>query len=413
MKHGTKIILIGIAILACAAGVMFIKANDNAAAGDEIITVQKDGTEKIESDYDNREADIEMIDIEECQEGLTERGEEDNTPKNEEQREVIYNPIKPVVEVGIACWGDSMMEGIGSGEAYIQTKEGIMDISYFTAPSALEYFTGIRTYNFGVGGETSEEIAVRAGGIRLYTDRDIVISRTYSVPVLLYDASGNIYNCMDYSGYGIEENDCADTCYINGFLCNVNAVPNSRSVDISLYDGDINGDIDSVYIPAKTVVIPKAAYEHTQDILVLEIGSNGGWNGDYDELIRQYRQIINNSSCTNYIIVGDTDDPGSSIADYYQELTDENGDFIGTRDTYWEAALREEFGEHFLNTRVYLIENGLSDCGLTPTGRDLLYGQMGCISPQLRDDWTHFNSYGYFSKGKAIYLKGIELGYWS
>ena len=38
--------------------------------------------------------------------------------------------------------------------------------------------------------------------------------------------------------------------------------------------------------------------------------------------------------------------------------------------------------------------------------------KKGNISEQLRYDWTHFNSYGYYSKGIAIYAKGVELGYW-
>ncbi len=29
-----------------------------------------------------------------------------------------------------------------------------------------------------------------------------------------------------------------------------------------------------------------------------------------------------------------------------------------------KQALREAFGEHFFNTRVYMIQNGLDDCGL-------------------------------------------------
>jgi len=39
-----------------------------------------------------------------------------------------------------------------------------------------------------------------------------------------------------------------------------------------------------MFIPQGTAVITKAAYDHKDDILVLEMGSNGGWD-DYDELI--------------------------------------------------------------------------------------------------------------------------------
>ena len=43
---------------------------------------------------------------------------------------------------------------------------------------------------------------------------------------------------------------------------------------------------------------------------------------------------------------------------------------------------------------------------------DELYGAFGYISVKLRSDWTHFNAYGYYSKGVGIYKKGVELGYW-
>lgn len=251
----------------------------------------------------------------------------------------------------ISCWGDSMMEGYGSSEAYVMTNSGTVDISYYTAPMALEALTGLKTYNFGVSGETSEEIAVRAGGITLYTDRNIYISSKKSTTAVLVDGSGQ-------------------------------------------------------------AVIPKAAVGHSDDIMILEMGSNGGWYGDYSLLVEQYRQIIDNSGCTDYIIVGDTDNPGESLADVMQTQYNSDGTYVGTGDTMWEAALREAFGEHFLNMRVYMLENGLADCGLEQAPSDAAAYEMGYIPEQLRSDWTHFNSYGYYAKGMGIYLKGVELGYW-
>lgn len=54
---------------------------------------------------------------------------------------------------GIACWGDSMTEGMGSDEGYILTDVGRVDISYYTSPYTIERLTGYRTYNLGVSGE--------------------------------------------------------------------------------------------------------------------------------------------------------------------------------------------------------------------------------------------------------------------
>lgn len=44
---------------------------------------------------------------------------------------------------GIACWGDSMTEGMGSDEGYILTDVGRVDISYYTSPYTIERLTVI------------------------------------------------------------------------------------------------------------------------------------------------------------------------------------------------------------------------------------------------------------------------------
>ena len=105
--------------------------------------------------------------------------------------------------------------------------------------------------------------------------------------------------------------------------------------------------------------------------------------------------------------------PQTELANAEIAMIDANGDYIGIGDTSWEAALRLAYGDHFINMRTYLIQNGLKDLGLVPTLEDLENYRIGRISKRLRSDWTHLNSKGYYSKGKGIYLKGVELGYWS
>ena len=67
------------------------------------------------------------------------------------------------------------------------------------------------------------------------------------------------------------------------------------------------------------------------------------------------------------IIIGDTDDPGTSFGDPSQEAFEpgETG-----RQTEWEAALTAEFGDRFINMRQFLIDDGLAIAGLTPTRED-------------------------------------------
>lgn len=414
----------------------------------------------------------------------------------------------------IVCWGDSMTEGIGASYAVLELDGESKDISYWTFPDSLEYFTGIKTYNYGVSGENSEEIAIRSGGIKLYTDRDVVVGYNHGADVKVVNEKGEPEYVQNYGGYGNLYDDYYGVVYINGQMYtlggssfdddeqaynivdlwltrydderdaayytyyeeskedegdgvqetsepaasasntdttwafetraflptqSVNDIRDNRAkqamiggyeeettasqedeltADMAMeeygvgyyeefeYDGDT-----CIVIPAGTLVTPKAAADHSNDILIIEMGSNGGWHGEYSELIAQYDSIIERFGNPYYIIIGDTDDPGDS-ADANQGMRDSEGNKIGLNDTYWEAALREAYGEHFLNTREYMITNGLRDTGLLTTKRDLRGFQNGMISKKLRADWTHFNSYGYYTKAKAIYLKGVQLGYW-
>lgn len=296
----------------------------------------------------------------------------------------------------ISCWGDSMMYGCNTTPGFITINEQVYNISYATTPSVLQNLTGIRTYNMGVNGETSKEIAIRQGGIEMVTDRDIYIEGSGIAEVKLRSAydDNNVW-FEDYSGYNFNS-EHTNNVVINGETYYMTNGPDDESQII--YGTD-------VYIPEGSVVKTLASVERKDDILILEIGSNGGWDNNYDELIEQYDAMIQSADCKYYIIVGDTDDP--------QLSADANKEETGTGETSWERALRNAYGEHFLNLRMYMIQNGLSDCGLEATQEDLDGYEEGMISQQLRSDWTHFNAYGYYSKALAIYEKGKALGYWT
>ena len=116
-------------------------------------------------------------------------GTEDYTEPYEDDKDYSNDTVS------IACWGDSMMEGFGSDDAYILTKAGRVDISYYTAPYTLGKLTGLNTFNFGVSGETSAEIARRAGGLKMHTDRNLNLNKnTYEDA--LWMIRGILFICM-------------------------------------------------------------------------------------------------------------------------------------------------------------------------------------------------------------------------
>ena len=318
-----------------------------------------------------------------------------------------YNNNNNIKDKKIVCWGDSITYGLGGQEnTYIKSEAGIIDASNWNYPDTLRYYTGMDVYNLGVCGETSYEIALRQGGIKMYVGKQVTVKPGKRTQISIVDESGNPVILENFNGYETDNQQPENVVYINDIPFKLE-YDNSR-IYISIYDNAVD---KSVKLKKGSQIITKAAHDISGDVLVIQMGSNGGWN-DYDELIRQYQNIIDNSYYADYIIVGDTDNPGES-ADIYQDVYDSNGNYAGLHATLWEQALYHAFGEHFLNTRLYLMKNALSDCGLTPTENDIIDIQTGNLPEQIRADFTHFNSYGYYSKAKAIYLKGIELGYWN
>lgn len=304
----------------------------------------------------------------------------------------------------IACWGDSITYGLGGQEnTFIKSDNGVIDASDWSYPDTLKYYTGLDVYNLGVCGETSYDIALRQGGIKMYVGKQVTVKHGVRAQINIVDEYGSQVMLENFNGYETDNDEPANVVYINDTPFQLEA--DNGKLYISVYGDSSN---KSIKIKKGTQVVTKAAHDISGDVLVIQMGSNGGWD-DYDELIQQYKAMIDNSGTECYIIIGDTDNPDESVDSAYYTDSSE----VGIDDTLWEAALREAFGEHFINMRVYMIENALSTAGLEPTQEDIDNIDDGRVPESLKHDFTHLNSYGYYAVGVAVYNKGIELGYWS
>ena len=303
----------------------------------------------------------------------------------------------------IACWGDSITFGYGySDEAQLTNGGQIMDISGWTYPDTLQYYTGMDVYNLGVSGETSYEIATREGGLTMFVAKNVTVKAGKSVEISIVDVDGNSVMLDNFNGYGGDNNQTENLVYINDQLFQLEK--RNEKLYIKTYGNTQKGNVK---LKKGMQVVTQAAHDVNADILVLQMGSNGGWDS-YDELIAQYQAMIEKSGTQCYIIIGDTDNPTEA----YDSEQYESDIEVGTKDNVWETALREAFGEHFINMRAFMIEYGLETAGLDPTEQDLDDLANGRVPEQLKDDYTHFNSYGYYAMGAAVYQKGVELGYW-
>ncbi len=146
-----------------------------------------------------------------------------------------------------------------------------------------------------------------------------------------------------------------------------------------------------------------------EDVLILQMGDNGGWE-DLEDLISQYKRLIREARCDRYIIMSSTDDP-----DDYDQIWAYTDEPIGLEDTWYEARYREVFGDHLFVGRQYLIRHGLEINDLEETEVDRTRAEKGNISLQLRNpeiDNTHLNEMGYRAVAQGVYEQGKILGYW-
>lgn len=324
--------------------------------------------------------------------------------------ETGVNPVKPVMKHEISMFGDSLIQGVGAdGE---DVPDDAVPGGKLSIAGYLQKMTGTYVNNFGAGGETSYDIAVRAGGNKISVDRDLYLTTDSFLMAFVDDENGDLFTGTDFSGLGAEEDVTDGTAYINGYAVDIRTTDITGLVEIRLSDAEINGGVEKLYVPAGTNIDSKAYYEHQGDVIVIEMGSNGGWDSDYETLISQINSILKNGNYAGFLILGDTDDPGLSIGDLNQGNRDDNGDYIGDNNTKWEEALQEEYGDHFFNLRTYLLNNGLSDNNLVPTDEDLADVIIGNVPTVLRNDWTHLNAYGYYSEAIGVYAKGRELTLW-
>lgn len=312
----------------------------------------------------------------------------------------IGSPSKRIIS-----WGDSITYGMGSKEGTIIVDGESVDISDWAYTDALSHFTGMDVYNLGVCGETSYEIALRQGGLAMYVDKAVTVRAGRRSKINIVDADGNKVELQNFNGYASYNDEPENLVYIDNAPYQLTC--NNGNWYISFYDTETTG---SVKIKKNSQVVTQAAHDiadTSSDVLVIQMGSNGGWD-DYDMLISQYKAMIANSGTQCYIIIGDTDNPDESIeGDYYSSSSD-----VGLNDTYWEAALREAFGEHFINMRTYMLENAMDIAGLEPTEEDA-YNLANSMMPEsIKSDYTHMNAYGYYVIGAGVYEKGSELGYW-
>lgn len=270
----------------------------------------------------------------------------------------------------IICWGDSLTVGAGAD-----------GVSY---PSVLRSALGLDVINYGVGGEGAAQIAYRQGAMPIYFS-------PISIPADLTPVEVNVINENGGNAGIVRQNNTG----VNP--CKVGEVEGNLT---------FNKEEDKYYFTRLQIGEPVELNEKTQlltsamqdkkgnDILVIYSGTNNQPNGTtIKNVIDIQRQMIKYAGTDDYIIIGMTS------KNYMPDIENVN------------IALKNEYGDKFLDIRTYLLENGLSESGITATDQDIEDIKNGEIPISLRSDKVHGNKYYYTILGKQLADKITSLDY--
>ena len=267
----------------------------------------------------------------------------------------------------IICWGDSLTQSYDNRSAY---------------PDVLREISGCDVINYGIQSELTYDIALRAGGIGVYTEDFTIPVGTGRVPVGLYTQSGSSVRLLREGEAGI------NPCFINN-VCGRLSVEDGIFYFARLEAGD-----EVTVADGTPLVTQGMANRRPTDVAVIFTGTNDKPDAEsVANVISTQAKIINAIGTDKYVVIGLTYRGGMD------EIDEVN------------AALAEEYGDRFIDIRKYLLEYGLEDAGITPTDKDIADIANGEIPSSLRRDYVHGNESYYKLLARQVFRKIIQLGY--
>ncbi len=271
-------------------------------------------------------------------------------------------------KVRILCWGDSL------------TANGF--------PRYLADLTGLVCRDYGISGETAEEIAMRQGGLPLYIQPFVIPAAKERVKVLFRDEDMKIVRGLARQA-------------VNGFspvtICGVKGQISYDYDDENFYFTRTDKEpYTEVAVNRLTRVVTRGMSDpKTNDVHIIFSGANNYYDYDeYEELHAVQQRMIDYIGTDRYIIIGQT-------CLYYMPGVDKFNDSLG-----------EIYGEHFVDIMDHFLTlDAFEELGIEPTEQDLIDIEMGETPTSFRHDIDHGNSYYHTLLANQLYKKLIELGY--
>lgn len=280
-------------------------------------------------------------------------------------------------------------------------------------PARLQEKIGMADYlikNEALAGEHSTSTTSRQGGNTITVDAFTIPADTTATAVVLNTADGKVYNDSNLFSCGGSFNPCI-----------IGGVEGVISRSGSTYNFTRLTSGDPVSVESGAVVTSKKDddFNNADNIMIFYLNGNAGWDDNADVLLNLFQLAVDHFTAkggTKYIVIG----PAANVI-----LTN---DRIRPEVFRFEELAATAFGDHWLNLRIYEIENGLEQNGLTASALDIERMERGLVPASLvgggstteivmfdgvnNTDQNHPNAYGANTIMLGVYAKGKELGYW-
>lgn len=301
----------------------------------------------------------------------------------------VTPPPDPVGLIGnstvIAAWGDSLTSGTGGNPGgFVTDLEATLT-------------DGRVTFNGGRGGETAQEIAIRQGGQSLTLSAvGGSIPASGSVGVTYSETIGWSSN-ITWSSVGM----------LAGIPGTISRAIGSTAL---MFTRTAAGGVT----PATAMPWTSTPGQQNRGFVqILWAGRNDLGNTTTDPLVLRNRVSAATQSMVNYL-----SDPAkpyvvlSVLTRTVEGTTSTGGNLVAYNNVInGNADLAAAHGTRYIDVRGYLIQNGLSDAGITATAADTAAIAANTLPPSITADGLHLNAAGYTIVEKLVEAKLKQLRY--
>ena len=317
---------------------------------------------------------------------------------------------------GIVCWGDSITTGSSGNVSYPYVLQKYIDAyicDIYDFRSSIEnaadysrlkwddYKVSIPVVNMGAGPEDTSTVLGRSGSVPYITAADFTIpAGTEAVQISLMSQNGKAVAPLTGGSAGV------NNVTINGIegVLSLSSEESYGYYTTGAYYFARTAEGSETYVPAGTEIVTAAADMYRDYVHVVCIGTYGGYDSATD-LVEQTKELLarQTKNSDRYIVLGLCSVNG--YWDYSSALS------LDTIDT----AMMQAFGNHYINVRKYLCEDGLTDAKLSKSAQDSENIKYGIVPESFRSSSgnAELNGKAYQLIGKLVYDRMDSLGYFS